>query len=38
MENKITFKDLILEYLIEEIKKENNELQFIKRCVIIKMS
>lgn len=22
MENKITFKDLILEYLIEEIKKE----------------
>ena len=24
--NKITFKDLILEYLIEEIEKENNAL------------
>ncbi len=26
MNNKITFKDLILEYLIKEIKKEENEL------------
>jgi len=25
-ENNITFKDLILEYLIEEIEKENNAL------------
>ena len=24
--NKITFKDLILKYLIEEIEKENNAL------------
>lgn len=26
MNNKITFKDLILEYLIKEIKKEENGL------------
>lgn len=26
MTNNITFKDLILKYLIEEIKKENNVL------------
>lgn len=26
MNRKITFKDLILEYLIKEIKKEENEL------------
>ena len=29
-ENNITFKDLILKYLIEEIEKENNALQFFK--------
>lgn len=29
-ENNITFKDLILEYLIEEIEKENNALYFFK--------
>lgn len=27
-ENNITFKDLILKYLIEEIEKENNAMQF----------
>jgi len=27
-ENNITFKDLILKYLIEEIEKENNALLF----------
>ena len=32
-ENNITFKDLILKYLIEEIEKENSELKLKKEGI-----
>lgn len=34
-ENNITFKDLILKYLIEEIEKKNNALYFFNNAVLL---